>query len=595
MQAAGDDTLEAREYRVGPGITFPYPLEDIMHHFTYSLRAALAALLLFGGVWSAEAQIATLPFQQYMGTYTPLAGGTALGAPTTGSYDDGYWQIPIGFSFPFNGQNYTVCYPGTNGYVALGAGTTIIGNALNYSYTGRAGIISPYNFDSEVMSNSPIVYAVSGAAPNRVLTIQYSNIMYWTNPAGSNHNYQIKLYETSGMIEFVYGSCTAVANRTVYVGVASTPVDHHRRVARVGVNTWETSTPAIGNPSAYSDLTTTFEPTSGLTYRFGCYVPSGIVSASVSDASGNAQAFFYTPGSITLNYSVTYPQNVAYDVPITVNFYRVGDASGIPTYSESFVAQKPLGDLVGSRAMNVNLPVGYYNIEVVFSVYNNCLFYEDTKVKTSTLFIRPGTQLCEVWPGDTDVDGMVTYGDRTALNKYIYDANMSPLWLQGPARYLAAAETNPLAYLEWTPQASIPWNTPDGCYKDTDGNGVINNFDYIAIKLNWLRTVGPVEAKQSAGFSALSFDMDQNYPNPFNPSTSIRYSVPERSQVRLVVTDMLGREVATLVDGAVEAGVHTAQFDAGQLPSGNYITTVGMTGIESGLTFNKTVKMVLGK
>jgi hypothetical protein len=89
--------------------------------------------------------------------------------------------------------------------------------------------------------------------------------------------------------------------------------------------------------------------------------------------------------------------------------------------------------------------------------------------------------------------------------------------------------------------------------------------------------------------------MDQNFPNPFNPTTSIRYSVPERSMVRLVVTDMFGREVAMLANETVETGVHTVQFDAGQLASGTYITTISMVGAESGLTFNKTMKMALNK
>ncbi|MBI5646463.1 MAG: T9SS type A sorting domain-containing protein, partial [Ignavibacteriae bacterium] len=92
-----------------------------------------------------------------------------------------------------------------------------------------------------------------------------------------------------------------------------------------------------------------------------------------------------------------------------------------------------------------------------------------------------------------------------------------------------------------------------------------------------------------------SFDMDQNYPNPFNPTTTIRFAAPERATVRLVVTDLLGREITTLVNGAVDAGVHTATFDAATLESGQYIATITMTGIESGINFSKSIKLSLVK
>ncbi len=68
-----------------------------------------------------------------------------------------------------------------------------------------------------------------------------------------------------------------------------------------------------------------------------------------------------------------------------------------------------------------------------------------------------------------------------------------------------------------------------------------------------------------------TFSVDGNYPNPFNPTTSIRFSVPEATQVRLSVYDMLGREVSVLVDGSVAAGQHSATFDAADLPSGMYL------------------------
>jgi len=68
-----------------------------------------------------------------------------------------------------------------------------------------------------------------------------------------------------------------------------------------------------------------------------------------------------------------------------------------------------------------------------------------------------------------------------------------------------------------------------------------------------------------------SFALHQNYPNPFNPSTSIRFDVASAANVSLVVYDMLGREVATLVNGQMAAGTHSVTFDASQLTSGVYM------------------------
>ncbi|REL38125.1 T9SS C-terminal target domain-containing protein [Rhodohalobacter sp. SW132] len=73
------------------------------------------------------------------------------------------------------------------------------------------------------------------------------------------------------------------------------------------------------------------------------------------------------------------------------------------------------------------------------------------------------------------------------------------------------------------------------------------------------------------GTNPREFRLQQNYPNPFNPSTVITYQLPAGDQVSLKVFDMLGREVATLVDGMVSSGEHRVTFDASNLTSGMYI------------------------
>jgi len=71
-----------------------------------------------------------------------------------------------------------------------------------------------------------------------------------------------------------------------------------------------------------------------------------------------------------------------------------------------------------------------------------------------------------------------------------------------------------------------------------------------------------------------SFTLNQNYPNPFNPTTTIEFTVHKAGNVRLAVYDMLGRQVESLVDKYLEAGVFRVTFDARMLPGGTYFYTL---------------------
>lgn len=117
-----------------------------------------------------------------------------------------------------------------------------------------------------------------------------------------------------------------------------------------------------------------------------------------------------------------------------------------------------------------------------------------------------------------------------------------------------ALSANPIVYKT---VANLPYNPGVGV---NDGNGVVN-----------------------------SFELGQNYPNPFNPSTKITFSVPEKGNVSLKVFDVLGREVATLVNGVVEAGSQSVSFDASKLANGLYVYT-----LKAG-NFTASKKMMLVK
>ncbi|MFA7420783.1 MAG: T9SS type A sorting domain-containing protein [Melioribacteraceae bacterium] len=124
--------------------------------------------------------------------------------------------------------------------------------------------------------------------------------------------------------------------------------------------------------------------------------------------------------------------------------------------------------------------------------------------------------------------------------------------------YTAATGGFPLGDLNWFPEQKAKWLT---------SSDVIETDAVIPVK----------------------YSLEQNYPNPFNPTTSIRFEIPTHGNYTVKVANILGQEVATLINGKLNAGVHHVTFNAANLSSGVYFYSL------TGDKVNITKKMLLMK
>ena len=144
----------------------------------------------------------------------------------------------------------------------------------------------------------------------------------------------------------------------------------------------------------------------------------------------------------------------------------------------------------------------------------------------------------------------------------------------------------------WTPE--LGWNNYmlQTYFYDTNNNWterIIAPLEWIKLEKSlrhlatWLEPVG-VQKEQ---LSSNSFYLHNNYPNPFNPYTKIKYFIPALSFVTIKVFDLLGKEVATLVNEEKAAGEYEIEFDGKGLSSGMYYYKLTVND------FSQTKKMIL--
>ncbi|MCB0742968.1 MAG: T9SS type A sorting domain-containing protein [Ignavibacteriales bacterium] len=142
----------------------------------------------------------------------------------------------------------------------------------------------------------------------------------------------------------------------------------------------------------------------------------------------------------------------------------------------------------------------------------------------------------------------------------------------------------------WIDDLDVAYSTSSPAYTGAENGFPAGNLNAFPDQKNaWENGLDPVGVEK-VGSLPSEFSLSQNYPNPFNPTTMIKYSIPAQSNVTLKIYDVLGSEVATLINNEVQSvGQYEVNFDASRLSSGIYFYT-----LNSG-NFVQTKKMILLK
>jgi hypothetical protein len=131
-------------------------------------------------------------------------------------------------------------------------------------------------------------------------------------------------------------------------------------------------------------------------------------------------------------------------------------------------------------------------------------------------------------------------------------------------------------------------------YTYSDRSVEVGSYSYRLKQVDFDGTFNYSKVVEANVPAPATFALEQNYPNPFNPSTKINFQLKVDSKVSLKVFDILGQEVATLVNTNLIAGGHSINFDASALNSGVYLYRIEATGID-GSNFIDVKKMILTK
>lgn len=371
------------------------------------------ALLGLLGLATGAAHAQTLNYNvagaaNVAGTYTDL-GTTGTAIATANTDDANSAAIPIGFSFSFNKQAFTDFVLNTNGAVRLGkvapsAADLFITQDLNSTATdpitstsaANTNILMPFNIDlvdGTAAGGAEYRVATTGTAPNRVCTIQWKNV---SDKAGSGTDdaatqyasisFQLKLYETSNRVEFVYDKAVASTGTPIArfpnIGIKGSGSAAGQTVLatkNLSTAAWSTAVFATGAYTTFThNIRANVGPDAGRTYRFNqTTLPANDVAVKSIFTLGQVSREFNSPHAVQAvitNNSAGTLTNVPVTLNVTgpntfTNVQTVASLASEQSVTVTFTAY-PLTS-TGTNTVTVSVPADNVNTNNSVSVAQN--------------------------------------------------------------------------------------------------------------------------------------------------------------------------------------------------------------------------------
>ncbi len=338
----------------------------------------LLTVVMLAFSFGFKAQVSLYTMTPISGTYSYLVGATPTSLANTA--DDALSAaFPIGFDFAYNGVTYTSVKASSNGLLtfnAVGSSTTA-NNLATTSTTARPALAPLWD---DIQCSEGVKYELSGTAPNRVLTVEWRNMEWNWSSSQLAISFQVKLYEGTNIIDFVYQSETPAGNPGgsggASIGLMGSASSDFLSLQN------SSAAPTTSSTSSTNNIST--KPASGQIYRFGpppfpevifssinpstvscttsparqidlnVTISSGTVSSVILNYAFNGVA--QTPINMTntsgSNYSATIPAATPVNAVVTWNVVATANTGTTTYYNGASYQDQPWFGITGAAQAN---------------------------------------------------------------------------------------------------------------------------------------------------------------------------------------------------------------------------------------------------